>query len=294
MTPDQSPGRPAGDLISPAENTWCPGCGNFSIQHMMKSAVAELSEEEGIPLRNFVFLGGIGCHGKLADYLNVNSLYAIHGRSVPAATGIRLANPDLKVICHVGDGDIYAEGLDHLIFAAKRNSDITVIVHDNRVYGLTTGQYTPTSPTGFRGRSTPGGITEHPLNPLEVMLAAGATHIARGYTKKIRHLKDLFKEAIMHRGFSFVDVLQICATYFNLTDYYNEHAYEMKEGETDTGRYESALGKIREWDYDREAPIPLGTFYSVEKPIYEEKFRALTAGRPERRALVRKVIEEWR
>lgn len=294
MTPDQPPGRLAGGLISPAQNTWCPGCGNFSIEHMMKSAVAELSEEEGIPLENFVLLGGIGCHGKLVDYLNVNSLYAIHGRSVPAATGIRLANPDLKVICHVGDGDIYAEGLDHLIFAAKRNSDITVIVHDNRVYGLTTGQYTPTSPTGFKGRSTPGGITEHPLNPLEVMLAAGATYIARGYTKKVRHLKDLFKEAIMHRGFSFVDVLQICATYFNLTDYYNEHAYEMQEGEIDAGRFESALGKIREWDYDREAPIPLGTFYAVEKPIYEEKFRALAAGRPDRGALVRKVIEEWR
>jgi len=292
MSPQRSAGRPAGGLISPAANTWCPGCGNFAIEHMMKSAIAELSEEEGIPLHNFVLLGGIGCHGKLVDYLNVNGFYGIHGRSIPAATGMRLANPDLKIICHVGDGDIYAEGLDHLIFAAKRNSDITVIVHDNRVYGLTTGQYTPTSPTGFRGRSTPGGITEHPLNPLEVMLAAGATHIARGYTRKVQHLKGLFKEAIMHRGFSLIDVLQICATYFNLTDYYNEHAYEMKEGET--SRFESALGKIREWDYDREAPIPLGTFYSVDKPIYEEKFRALTADRPDRRALVRKVIEEWR
>ena len=292
MTPGRFAGEPAGELITRATNTWCPGCGNFSIQHMMKSAIAELSEEEGIPIENFVLLGGIGCHGKLVDYLNVNSFYGIHGRSIPAATGMRLANPELKVVCHVGDGDIYAEGLDHLIFAAKRNSDITVVVHDNRVYGLTTGQYTPTSPTGFRGRSTPGGITEHPLNPLEVMLAAGATHIARGYTRKVQHLKGLFKEAIMHRGFSLIDVLQICATYFNLTDYYNEHAYEMKEGET--SRFESALGKIREWDYDREAPIPLGTFYSVDKPIYEEKFRALTADRPDRRALVRKVIEEWR
>ncbi|WP_292727237.1 thiamine pyrophosphate-dependent enzyme [Methanoculleus sp.] len=294
MSPQQPAGRPAGGLISPAQNTWCPGCGNFSIEHMMKSAITELSEEEGIPLENFVLLGGIGCHGKLVDYLNVNSFYGIHGRSVPAATGMRLANPDLKVICHVGDGDIFAEGLDHLIFAAKRNSDITVIVHDNRVYGLTTGQYTPTSPFGFKGRSTPGGITEHPLNPLEVMLAAGATHIARGYTKKIRHVKDLFKEAIMHRGFSFVDVLQICATYFNLTDYYNEYAYELQEGEVDTGRFESALGKIREWDYDQDAPIPLGTFYSVEKPVYEEKFQALTAGKPDRRALARKVLEERR
>ena len=286
-----TPAKPAGTLISTAANTWCPGCGNFSIQHMMKSAIAELSEEEGIPIENFVLLGGIGCHGKLVDYLNVNSLYGIHGRSIPAATGIRLANPDLKVICHVGDGDIYAEGLDHLIFAAKRNSDITVVVHDNRVYGLTTGQYTPTSPTGFRGRSTPGGITEHPMNPLEVMLAAGATYIARGYTGKIRHLKDLFKEAIMHRGFSFVDVLQICATYFNLTDYYNAHTYELQEGDVETGGFESAFGKIREWDYARAAPIALGTFYSVKKPIYEEHFPVFAAGRVDRRALVRKVVD---
>ncbi len=126
------------------------------------------------------------------------------------------------------------------------------------------------------------------------MLAAGATHIARGYTKKVRHLKDLFKEAILHRGFSFVDVLQICATYFNLTDYYNAHAYELQEGDVETGRPGSALEKIREWDYNQDAPIPLGTFYSVEKPIYEEEFQALTAGKPDRRALVRKMIEEWR
>lgn len=294
MNPKRLAGKPAGELISPAKNTWCPGCGNFSIQHMMKSAIAELVEEEGIPIQNFVLLGGIGCHGKLVDYLNVNSFYGIHGRSIPAATGIRLANPDLRVICHVGDGDIYAEGLDHLIFAAKRNSDITVIVHDNRVYGLTTGQYTPTSPFGFRGRSTPGGITERPINPLAVMLASGATHVARGYTKKIRHLKDLFKEAIMHRGFSFVDVLQICVTYCNLTDYYNEHTYELQEGDVETGRFESASRKIREWDYNQDAPIALGTFYSVKRPIYEEEFQALTAGRPDRRALVQKVIEEWR
>jgi 2-oxoglutarate ferredoxin oxidoreductase subunit beta len=261
---------------------------------MMRSAIAEISEEEGVPIERFVLLGGIGCHGKLMDYLNVNSLYTIHGRSVPAATGIRLANPDLRVICHVGDGDIYAEGLDHLIFAAKRNTDITVIVHDNRVYGLTTGQYTPTSPTGFRGRSTPRGVVEHPINPLEVMLAAGATYIARGYTRKTRHLKEIFKEAIMHRGFSFVEVLQICATYSNLTDYYDARVYEIQDGDLNTARFESAIQKIREWDYDRDAPIALGTFYSVERPVYEESFGVPRAGLEERRNRVRRLVEDWR
>lgn len=294
MSQKQYAGKLAGDLISSAENTWCPGCGNFAVQHMMKSAIAELSEEEGIPIQNFILLGGIGCHGKLVDYLNVNTFYGIHGRSIPAATGIRLTNPDLRVICHVGDGDIYAEGLDHLIFAAKRNSDITVIVHDNRVYGLTTGQYTPTSPFGFRGRSTPSGVTERPINPLAVMLTAGATYVARGYTRKIRHLKSLFKEAIMHRGFSFIDVLQICATYYNLTNYYNEYTYEMQERDVETGRFDSALEKAQEWDYDQDGPIALGTFYSVQEPIYEEEFQALTAGNPDRRELVHRLIKEWR
>lgn len=294
MKPEKPAGKTAEGLISPAQNTWCPGCGNFSIQHMVKSAIAELSEEQGIPLENFVVLGGIGCHGKLADYLNLNSYYAIHGRATAAATGVKIANPDLKVICFVGDGDTYAEGLVHLVFAAKRNSDITVIVHDNRVYGLTTGQYTPTSPFGFKGRSTPGGLTEHPLNPPELMLVSGASYIARGYTRRLDLLKRIFKEGIMHRGFSYIEVLQICATYFNLTDYYNRLAYEMQEGEIDTGSRESALAKIREWDYDREAPIPLGTFYNVDRPTYEEKFQSLAAGKEEREARVKKVLDGYR
>jgi 2-oxoglutarate ferredoxin oxidoreductase subunit beta len=292
MSPEPPAGKPAGDLISPAQNTWCPGCGNFSIEHMVKSAIAELSEEEGIPIENFVVLGGIGCHGKLMDYLNLNSFYTIHGRAIPAATGMKVANPDLKVICFVGDGDIYAEGLVHLIFAAKRNVDITVVVHDNRVYGLTTGQYTPTSPFGFKGRSTPGGIAEHPLNPLELMIVAGASHIARGYTRKLPLLKKIFKDGIMHRGFSYVEVLQICATYFNRTDDYNAHAYEMEEGTIDTGNFENALEKIREWDYDREGPIPLGTFYSVEKPTYEEHFQTRTGEKPDRETAIRRLLEE--
>jgi len=251
MTPDRS----AAGLITPVQNTWCPGCGNFSIQHMMRSAIAEISEEEGIPIEKFVLLGGIGCHGKLMDYLNVNSLYTIHGRSIPAATGIRLANRDLRVICHVGDGDIYAEGLDHLIFAAKRNTDITVIVHDNRVYGLTTGQYTPTSPTGFRGKSTPEGSIERPLNPLDLMLSAGATFIARGYSHGIEQLQTLFKEAILHKGFSFVDVLQVCVSYFNMYESYNRRTYSV-EG-NDAASFDQAQEIIRRWSYDdSESPYP--------------------------------------
>ena len=177
------------DLITPAQNTWCPGCGNFALQHTLKDILAGL-EKEGRSLDDVMLVTGIGCHAKIADYLNINSVYTLHGRTIPVATGIKLANPKLTVICCAGDGDAYAEGLDHLIFAAKRNIDLTMIVHNNRVYGLTTGQYTPTSPLGFKGKSTPSGTNQYPFNPLELMLASGATYIARGYTRKMPQLRS--------------------------------------------------------------------------------------------------------
>ena len=252
-----------------AQNTWCPGCGNFAILNAIKSVLTEL-HSEGLALENVVLVSGIGCHAKIADYINLNSFYSIHGRVVPPAEAIKLANPNLKVICFSGDGDSYGEGMEHLIFAAKRNSNITMIVHNNRVYGLTTGQYTPTSPLGFHGRSTPQGTAELPINPLEVMLAAGATYLARGTSHGLELLKRIFKEAILHKGFSLVDVLQVCVTYFNMYEYYDKHAYELKDH--NAGDYQQALNKIREWDYNQEAPIALGVFYKKELPSFEERF----------------------
>jgi 2-oxoglutarate ferredoxin oxidoreductase subunit beta len=274
-------------LVTPVQNTWCPGCGNFAIQHTLKEVIAGIADG-GIPLENIVLVTGIGCHGKIADYLNINSFYALHGRAIPVATGIKLANPDLKVICCMGDGDAYAEGMGHLIFAAKRNVDITVIVHDNRVYGLTTGQYTPTSPLHFRGRSTPAGTQEAPVNPLELMLVSGATSIARGYTRRLPLLKKLFSEAILHEGFAFVDVLQICASFFNLTGYYEDRVYEL-EGH-DPADFLQACGKIREWDYSGDAPIALGTFYSAVAPRFDEGYRRPRQSSPERTAAVDRLI----
>ena len=263
------------ELITEAQNTWCPGCGNFSIQFTLK-ALLEGLEKDGFPLDRVVLVTGIGCHAKMADYLNVNSFYSIHGRTLPAAIGIKLANPELKVIVCAGDGDAYAEGLDHTLFAAKRNVDLTMLVHNNRVYGLTTGQYTPTSPLGYRGKSTPGGTKEIPFNPLELMLASGATFVARGYTRRMDLLKRDVVEAVRHKGFSFVDVLQICATYYNMTDYYNKLVYELKEH--DAADFEAAVRKAREWDYNVDAPISLGVFYRKEFPTFEERFFA-DAGR---------------
>jgi 2-oxoglutarate ferredoxin oxidoreductase subunit beta len=257
------------NLITYAKNTWCPGCGNFAILNSIKTVLNVLSEE-GTPLNKVVLVSGIGCHAKIVDYINVNSFYSIHGRTIPVATGIKVANPDLKVIVFAGDGDAYGEGLEHLIFAAKRNIDITMIIHNNRVYGLTTGQYTPTSPLGFKGRSTPYGTKEVPINPLELMLSSGATFIARGYSNNQDMLKKVMKEAIMHRGFSLIDVLQVCVTFFNMYDYYNKQTYELKDHNAQN--FEESLKKIKEWDYNSDSPIALGLFYKKEIPTFEEKF----------------------
>ena len=276
-------------LITDAQNTWCPGCGNFSIQHTLKNVLADM-EREGQSLDNVVLVSGIGCHAKIADYLNINSFYSIHGRTLPVATGIKLANPDLTVICCTGDGDCYAEGLDHLIFAAKRNIDLTVIVHNNRVYGLTTGQYTPTSPRGFKGKSTPLGTLEDPFNPIELMLASGATYVARGYSKKMDLLRTLIREGVGHKGFAFIDVLQICATFFPAADYYTPLIYDL-EGH-DPASFEAACKKAREWDYNSDAPIALGTFFKRNSPIFEGKTAAQTLSAVEREQAVREVLKK--
>ena len=263
------------ELGTYAQNTWCPGCGNFGILNTIKKVLPQL-QEEGLDPSNVVLVSGIGCHAKIVDYVNTNSFYSIHGRVPPPMTGIKLANPDLTVIGHAGDGDAYGEGIEHLIFSAKRNIDMTFIVHNNRVYGLTTGQFTPTSPPGFKGRSTPEGSPEEPLNPIELMLSAGATFVARGYTRKMKHLQSLIKAAVNHKGFSFIDVLQPCYTFFNTYDYYNERVYEFTQQDHDVSDRNAAFVKAGEWAYGEGEKIPIGIFYQVKKPTYEEK---LLAGR---------------
>ncbi len=279
------------DLNTPAKNTWCPGCGNFSILSAMRNVLAEL-DGEGFPIEKVVLVAGIGCHAKIVDYMNVNSFYSIHGRTIPVATAIKLANPDLKVICFSGDGDSLAEGLDHLIFAAKRNIDITLILHDNRVYGLTTGQYTPTSPLGFKGKSTPAGSKEYPLNPPDLMLASGASFIARGYSHGIEQLQKLFREAILHKGFSFMEVLQVCVSYFNMYESYNKRTYEI-EG-NDTASFEEAQKIIRSWNYDNiEKPIPLGKFYDIDAPRLDQAYLEIKPNLAERDAKIKATLEDF-
>lgn len=254
------------NLDTYCKKTWCPGCPDFVIHHALKGAVSQLVEK-GIKIENIVVTAGIGCHGKTFDYLNLNSFYSLHGRAIPLSEGIKLANPNLKVIAVVGDGDTYNEGLSHLIHAAKRNVDISLLVFDNRVFALTVSQATATSPKGFKGSSTPEGHLEAPFNPLELVFSAGGTFIGRGYALNLDQLKDLIIKAIEHQGFSFLEILQPCITFFDNRKFYQERIY-LLENHDFTSR-EKALEKIREWDYQNEnSKIPLGIFYKVEKPIY--------------------------
>jgi len=250
------------DLSTYAENTWCPGCGNFGILNAFKNAVKMLTDE-GIERGKIAISAGIGCHGKIFDYLNLSGLYSIHGRSVATIEGMKIANPRLKCVSFVGDGDAMGEGLSHLLFAAKRNVDITVIMHNNGVYALTTGQFTPLSEKGFKSKTSLGGNIEEPFNPLLLLLVSGASFIARGYSGRLEHLSTIIKEAILHKGFSFVEVLQPCVSYNDTYKYYNERV-EVVE---DTLTYEEALKIIRE----KKGKIPLGILYRAQKPIYHEE-----------------------
>ncbi|MFC2008719.1 thiamine pyrophosphate-dependent enzyme [Chloroflexota bacterium] len=250
------------DLGTYAENTWCPGCGNFGILNAFKKAVRRL-ESEGLRRQDIVITAGIGCHAKIFDYLNLSGFYSLHGRSMATAQGMKLANPRLKVVAFAGDGDAYGEGIAHMVFAAKRNADITVIVHNNGIYGLTTGQFTPTSAKGFKGPSTPEGSVEEPFNPLALMLSAGATFVARGYPVKLDHLVDLFARAIAHEGFSLVDVLQPCVSFNNTYERYNASIVEL--GET-PGSFEEALAVAGRTD-----GVPIGVLRDVQKPAFHQE-----------------------
>jgi len=249
------------DLTTGAEITWCPGCGNFGIFNAFKKAIGTLSGG-GIGRGQIFMAAGIGQHAKIFDYANISGFYGLHGRSMATAQGVKLANPDLKVIDFVGDGDAMGEGLAHLMFAAKRNADITIVMHDNGIYALTTGQRSPLSAKGYKGPSTPSGSEEEPFNPLTLMLEAGATFVARAYSGRIDHLAELMVQAVLHQGFSFIDVLQPCLTFNDKYKQYNELVEVM---ETVPEDYDAAVALARKTD-----KLPVGIFYQVQKPPHHQ------------------------
>jgi 2-oxoglutarate ferredoxin oxidoreductase subunit beta len=252
------------DLKTPKTNTWCPGCGNFGILMAFKKALIEL----GLQREEAVLVSGIGCHGKMVNYVNINGFHGIHGRVLPLAQGIKLTNPDLTVVGFAGDADQYNEGWGHFAHAIRTNIDMTLIVHDNMVLGLTTGQATSTSQQGFKSKSTPFGVIPPMLNPLAHALVSNGTFVARGFSGDMFHLKGLIVEAIKHRGFAFIDVFQPCVSfnYLNTYDWFRQRVYKLEEEGHDVTDREKALEKAFEWG-DR---IPIGIFYNKERPLYRD------------------------
>ena len=241
--------------------TWCPGCGDYGIWLSLKEALARL----GVGPDDGLVIYGVGCHGNMYDWMNIYGFAGLHGRTLPVAQGAKLVNHSLPVIVVSGDGDGLGEGGNHFIHAAKRNPDITVIIYDNQVYGLTTGQASPTASPGFVTKSTPEGATDNPINPLLIAIAAGATYVSRGFAGDTPGLTQLIGDAIAHKGFSVVDVLQPCVTFDKIHTYqwYRQRLYQLP---TPKNKME-AIEKAMEWG-DR---IPIGLFYKEDKPTSEDR-----------------------
>ncbi|MDD5670266.1 MAG: 2-oxoacid:ferredoxin oxidoreductase subunit beta [Candidatus Omnitrophica bacterium] len=246
--------------------TWCPGCGNFGILNALKKALVKLGKAP----KDILLVSGIGQAAKLPHYIKCNCFNGLHGRALPPATAAKMVNRMLTVIVTTGDGDCYGEGGNHLINAIRRNVDMTVIVHDNQVYGLTKGQASPTTDSGYETKVQLGGVIVEPLHPLEMAIALGAGFVARGYSADSDHLSWLIEEGIAHKGFSLIDVLQPCVS-FNKKNTYEWYSQRIYKVNTDPNYNftdkQAAYQKADEWD-DK---IPIGIIYKIEKKTYEGK-----------------------
>ena len=258
-------------IKSPIKPTWCPGCGNFNVLRAMYAALEELALEH----EDVVIVYGVGCAANEADFNRIYGLHSLHGREVPNAIGAKLANHDLKVIVVGGDGDLYGEGGNHFLFAARGNHNITMLVHNNWRYSLTTGQASPTTPQGTVTKTTPEGLIELPFNPVQIALTAHATFVAQGYANNHKQLKEIIKKAIMHRGFSLVDIVQQCITFNKVQDaaWFKEHVAEL--GEHDSNDWQAAFDLAS----DDRKQIQTGIYYQNEAiPAYHEQIDCLKAG----------------
>ena len=244
--------------------TWCPGCYNFFVLKSFQEAVSE------IPKENVAIVSGIGCHAKIFDYVDFKGINTLHGRVLPTCLGMKVGNPELNIFGFSGDGDAYAEGMEHLIHTARYNPNINYFVHNNRVFALTVGQPTPTTEAGYTDKTTPKGVKTSALNPIALMLSAGATFVARVDGSDLKQMKEVFEEAIKHKGFSFVEILQPCLIFHNTP--YKDKIYKLEEH--NKGNFEEAMKKAREFDYSKVGEkIPTGIFYQEEREVFEEVVR---------------------
>ena len=264
---------PIETYAGPVEPDWCPGCGDFGVLKAVKMAAGKAR----VAPKDLVIVSGIGCSSNLPGYVHSYGVHSLHGRAVAVASGIKLANTDLTVVITGGDGDGYGIGIGHFIHAMRRNLDLTYVVMNNQVYGLTTGQASPTTMKEMRTKSTPRGNVELPINPIALALVSGATYVARAFSGEPNHMADLIAGGIQHKGFALIDVFSPCVTYNNLNTYpwFRQRVYKLEDepsySPTDV---RTALEKSFEWG-DR---IPLGLFYKDQQPTYEDSEPAFQRG----------------
>ncbi|WP_433749943.1 2-oxoacid:ferredoxin oxidoreductase subunit beta [Falsibacillus pallidus] len=253
------------DFRNNVKPNWCPGCGDFSVQAAIQRAAANV----GLEPEQLAVISGIGCSGRISGYINSYGLHGIHGRSLPIAQGVKMANKDLTVIASGGDGDGFAIGMGHTIHAIRRNVDITYIVMDNQIYGLTKGQTSPRSAAGFKTKSTPEGAIEHALAPMEMALTAGATFVAQSFSTDLKELTALIEAGINHKGFSLINVFSPCVTYnkVNTYDWFKENLTKLSDVEGyDTANRELAMTTLMKHD-----GLVTGLIYqNTSQPSYQE------------------------
>jgi 2-oxoglutarate ferredoxin oxidoreductase subunit beta len=246
------------DYKGKVDPDWCPGCGDFGILVALKQALVEL----GIQPHQAMVISGIGCSSNIPGFINSYGMHTLHGRALAVATGAQLANHELKIIAAGGDGDGYGIGGNHFVHSMRRNVDLTYIVMNNQIYGLTTGQVSPTSTKGMKTKSTPAGSVENPINPIPLAIAAGATYVARGYTGQVKHLVELIKGGIQHKGFALIDAFSPCVT-FNLDnshEFFKHRTKKLEDMGHDPTNFAAAMERGYQWDDE----IPIGLFWKKD------------------------------
>lgn len=254
------------DFRNNVKPNWCPGCGDFSVQAAIQKAAANV----GLEPEEVAIITGIGCSGRLSGYINAYGVHGIHGRSLPLAQGVKMANKDLTVIASGGDGDGYAIGMGHTIHALRRNMNMTYIVMDNQIYGLTKGQTSPSSAPGFITKSTPKGNIEQNVAPLEIAISSGATFVAQGFSSDIKGLTKMIEDAINHDGFSFVNVFSPCVTYnkVNTYDWFKENLTSIDDIEDyDVTDKQKAMQNVLAY----ESLLKGIVYQDTETPSYESQ-----------------------
>ncbi len=259
------------NLSTKTKPTWCLGCFNFQILAGFKNFI-EKEIKKGKSKKDFAIVSGIGCHGKIYDYINLNGLNTLHGRVLPTCLGIKVGNPNLEVYGFSGDGDAYAEGISHLIHAPRYNSNMTYIVHNNQVFALTVGQPTPVTEKNFKDKTTPEGVKNPPLNPIKLMLSLDCGFVARIFAD-VKQIEWILKEAKKHQGFKFIELIQPCLIFHPNKNYkkYTQSLEGIKHDKTD---FKKAMERAEEWDYNgikKSDKINLGIFYQKKMPTFEDK-----------------------